>query len=77
MSDAHDHDTGAAFQQRQLTPAQNRGCEILIKAIEALLTETTLISTALLNTVPESYENDSGPLRWLPDGCSDLDGSRL
>ena len=37
MSDAHEHDTGAAFQQRLLTTDQNREREIRVKAIEALL----------------------------------------
>ena len=65
MSDAHQHEPGAAFQQRQLTPDQNRECEIRVKAIEALLTEKTLVSTALLDSVLDSYENDMGPL----NGC--------
>ena len=65
MSDAHEHDTGAAFQQRQLTPDQNREREIRVKAIEALLTEKTFVSSALLDTVLDSYENDIGPL----NGC--------
>ena len=65
MSDAHGHDTGAAFQQRQLTPDQNREREIRVKAVEALLTEKALVSTVLLDTVLNSYENDIGPL----NGC--------
>ena len=65
MSDAHQHEPGAAFQQRQLTQDQNRECEIRVKAIEALLTEKTLVSTALLDSVLDSYENDIGPL----NGC--------
>ena len=65
MSDAHKHDTGAAFQQRLLTTAQNREREIRVKAIEALLTEKTLVSSALLDAVLDSYENDIGPL----NGC--------
>ena len=65
MSDAHQHESGAAFQQRQLTPDQNRECEIRVKSIEALLTEKTLVSTALLDSVLDLYENDIGPL----NGC--------
>ncbi len=65
MSDAHEHDTGAAFQQRLLTQDQNREREIQVKAIEALLAERDLVSTALLDTVLDSYENDIGPL----NGC--------
>jgi len=65
MSDAHEHDTGAAFQQRLLTQDQNREREIQVKAIEALLAEKDLVSTALLDTVLDSYENDIGPL----NGC--------
>lgn len=65
MSDAHEHDTGVAFQQRLLTTDQNREREIRVKAIEALLTEKTLISNALLDAVLDSYENDIGPL----NGC--------
>ena len=65
MSDAHEHDTGAAFQQRLLTQDQNREREIQVKAIEALLAERNLVSTALLDTVLDSYENDIGPL----NGC--------
>ncbi len=65
MSDAHEHDTGAALQHRLLTQDQNREREIRVKAIEALLAERTLVSTALLDTVLDSYENDSGPL----NGC--------
>ena len=65
MSDAHEHEPGAAFQQRQLTPAQNREREIRVKAIEALLAEKGFVSTALLDTVLDSYENDIGPL----NGC--------
>ena len=65
MSDAHEHEPGAAFQQRQLTPAQNREREIRVKAIEALLAEKGFVSSALLDTVLDSYENDIGPL----NGC--------
>ena len=65
MSDAHQHEPGAAFQQRQLTQDQNREREIRVKAIEALLTEKTLVSIALLDSVLDSYENDIGPL----NGC--------
>ena len=65
MSDAHEHDTGVAFQQRLLTTDQNREREIRVKAIEALLTEKTLVSNALLDAVLDSYENDIGPL----NGC--------
>ena len=65
MSDAHEHDTDAAFQQRLLTVAENREREIRVKAIEALLVEKTLVSSALLDTVLDAYENDIGPL----NGC--------
>ncbi len=65
MSDAHEHESGVAFQQRRLTPAQNREREIRVKAVEALLTEKTLVSSALLDAVLDSYENDIGPL----NGC--------
>ena len=65
MSDAHEHEPGAAFQQRQLTPAQNREREIRVKAVEALLAEKGFVSSALLDTVLDSYENDIGPL----NGC--------
>ena len=65
MSDAHEHDTGAAFQQRRLTQDQNRDREIQVKAIEALLAEKGFVSSPLLDTVLNSYENDIGPL----NGC--------
>ena len=66
MSNHHDvHDPAETFQQRLLTVAENRECEIRVKAIEALLVEKTLVSSALLDTVLDSYENDIGPL----NGC--------
>ena len=65
MSDAHEHDTDATFQPRLLTQDQNREREIRVKAIEALLVEKTRVSSALLDTVLDSYENDIGPL----NGC--------
>ncbi len=51
--------------ERLLTPDQNREREIRVKAIEALLTEKTLVSPPVLDTVLDSYENDIGPL----NGC--------
>ena len=77
MSDAHEHDTGAAFQQRLLTQDQNREREIRVKAIEALLVEKTLVSTALLDTVLDSYEKRYWPTERLPGCRSGLDGPRL
>ena len=69
MSDSDDdkhlpHDS-EPFQERLLTPAQNREREIRVKAIEALLAEQELISDELLDTVLGAYENDIGPL----NGC--------
>ena len=69
MSDQHNekqlpHDS-ESFQQRTLTPAQNREREIRVKAIEALLVEKELVSDKLLDSVLDSYENDIGPL----NGC--------
>ncbi len=69
MSDQHDekqlpHDS-ESFQQRTLTPVQNREREIRVKAIEALLVERELVSDELLDSVLDSYENDIGPL----NGC--------
>ncbi len=63
--DVHEHDPAEVFQQRLLTPAENREREIRVKAIEALLVEKNLVSDEVLDTVLDSYENDIGPL----NGC--------
>lgn len=66
MSDKHDGDHHGhhdqPFQERLLSPAQNRDRDFRVKALEGLLADRELISDQSLDGVLDAYQNDIGPL---------------
>ena len=66
MSDRHDSDlhghNDEPFQERLLSPAQNRDRDFRVKALEGLLAEKEFISDQSLDSVLDAYQNDIGPL---------------